>query len=74
MVEYKKFKIADMATLRVRSENIVATVSSKDQNKIDLYVAGLTNPFHIKVSDSESARDMMDYVWERNDKNIDMED
>jgi hypothetical protein len=65
MINYKSFKLPGNAKLRVRTENIVATVSSKDKNSIDLYIAELANPFHIPITDDECASKMMDYIWER---------
>lgn len=65
MINYKSYKLPGDAKLRVRVENIVATVSSKDKNTIDLYVAGVSVPFHIPVSDNDSATQLMDYTWER---------
>ena len=65
MINYKSFSLPGNAKLRVRAENIVATVSSKDKNTVDVYVAGLTLPFHIPVNDTVEARELMDYTWER---------
>ena len=73
MINYKSFKLPGNAKLRVRSENIVATVSSKEKNTIDIYVSGISVPFHIPVGDDESAREHMDYIWERPD-DMDKED
>ena len=72
MIKYKKFRITDNATLRIKPENIIATVSSKDNSRIDLYVNGIGNPFHVFVNDDNSAKEIMDYVWERSD--VDKED
>lgn len=65
MINYKSFSLPGNAKLRVRAENIVATVSSKDKNTVDVYVAGLALPFHIPISDTVEARELMDYTWER---------
>lgn len=73
MINYKSFKLPGNAKLRVRTENIVATVSSKDKQVIDLYIAGIAIPFHIPISDDESAKESMDYIWER-PSDIDKED
>ena len=67
MIQYKKFQITDNATLRIRSDNIIATVSSKGSSRIDLYITGVDTPFHVHVADEESAKEIMDYVWERPD-------
>ena len=71
MIGYKKFNVSPNATLRVKTENIVATISSKNQNQIDLYVTGLANPFHIPIQDNQNAREIMNIVWERE---VDLED
>ena len=73
MINYKSFKLPGNAKLRVRTENIVATVSSKDKQVIDLYIAGIAIPFHIPINDDESAKESMDYIWER-PSDIDKED
>lgn len=73
MINYKKYKLPGNATLRVRTENIVATVSSKDKNTIDLFVAGIANPFHLPVADNQEARAIMNCIWERTDT-YDMEE
>ena len=71
MINYKSFKVANDAKLRVRTENIVATVSSKSSNSIDLYVAGLDRALHIPVNESTNATELMDYIWERPNREID---
>ena len=73
MINYKSFRLPGQAKLRVRSENIVATVSSKDKHIIDIYVAGISTPFHVPIGDDESAKESMDYIWER-PEDIDKED
>ena len=61
-----KFIIDRLFTI-FRPDNIIATVSSKGSSRIDLYVTGIDTPFHVHVADEESAREIMDYVWERPD-------
>ena len=65
MINYRKFKLPGDATLRVRAENIVATVSSKDKNTVDVYVAGLSVPFHVPIQEEDTPRELMNYIWER---------
>ena len=74
MINYKSFKLTDGAKLRVRTENIVATVSSKTSNTIDLYVAGLDRALHIPVSDSKDATEVIDFIWERPNRELERED
>lgn len=75
MIKYKKFRLPGNSVLRVKADNIIATISSKDQTHIDLYVAGLANPFHLPVADHEIAHEIMDNVWERHtDTDVDLED
>lgn len=74
MIRYKKFRITDNATLRIKADNIIATVSSKDNSRIDVYVNGLAAPFHITAHDDETAREIMDYVWERTVDKPDLDD
>ena len=63
MVNYKSFKLPGNGKLRVRADHIVATVSSKDSNYIDLFVAGVANPWHLPIDCVPSK--VIDYVWER---------
>lgn len=65
MINYKSFKISTNAKLRVRSDQIVATVSSKDSNVTEIYVAGLGFPWRV-ISDDNSR--VIDYIWERHEK------
>lgn len=63
MINYKSFKLPGNGKLRVRADHIVATVSSKDSNNIDLFVAGIANPWHLPIDCTPSK--VIDYVWER---------
>ena len=67
MINYKSFKISNGAKLRVKTENIVATMSSKNSNTVDLYIAGLDRALHVPVSDSAGASKLIDYIWERSE-------
>ena len=66
MKEYRKFKLPGNATLRVASNKIVATVSSKDSGNISLYVEGIVNPFHLPITEEHDAHEIIDYIWDRN--------
>ena len=63
MINYKSFKLPGNGKLRVRADHIVATVSSKDSNNIDLFVAGVATPWHLPIDCAPSK--VIDYVWER---------
>ena len=63
MINYKSFKLPGNAKLRVRVDNIVATVSSKKSDSIELYVSGIATPWHLPIEGAPSK--IMDYVWER---------
>ena len=62
-MNYKSFKISKNATLRVRPDHIVATVSSPSSSNIELYVAGVANPWHLAVGDDCSAAEIVDSIW-----------
>jgi len=62
-MNYKSFKISKNATLRVRPDRIVATVSSPSSSNIELYVAGVANPWHLAVGDDYSAAEIVDSIW-----------
>ena len=42
------FNLANNSTLRVHRDKIIATCHSKEDNTIQIYVAGNANPFEVK--------------------------
>ena len=71
MINYKSFKLPGNAKLRIRTDNIVATVSSRVNNTTDIYVAGIATPWHIKLDGDDEVVKVMDYIWERDKKEDD---
>ena len=63
MINYKSFKLPGNSKLRVRADRIVATVSSGNGGTIDLYISGVTMPWHLSIDRAPS--EIIDYVWER---------
>ena len=70
MINYKSFSLPGKGKLRVRADHIVATVSSKGSNTIDIYVAGVATPWHLPIEGAPSK--VIDYVWER--RNVEEEE
>lgn len=68
-MNYKSFKISKNATLRVRADRIVATISSNDTSNIELYVAGVANPWHLFVDDNHSTAEIVDSIWSKKEEN-----
>jgi hypothetical protein len=68
-MNYKSFKISKNATLRVRPDRIVATVSSTSSSNIELYVAGVANPWHLAVDDNHSAAEIVESIWDVKEEN-----
>lgn len=68
-MDYKSFKISKNATLRVRPDRIVATVSSPSSSNIELYVAGVANPWHLSVAEGHSAAEIVDSIWSEKEEN-----
>lgn len=66
MIDYKSFKLTDKATLRIRTEKIIATVSSKDNDMIDIYCADKEVPFHVQAT-KHTPEELLDYVWGKMD-------
>ena len=64
MINYKSFHLPGNAKLRVRTDRIVATVSSKNSNTLDLFVEGAAQPWHLPLMDTEPSQ-IIDYIWER---------
>lgn len=68
-MNYKSFKISKNATLRVRLDRIVATVSSPNSSNIELYVAGVANPWHLSIGDDHSAAEIVEFIWSEKEEN-----
>lgn len=62
MTDYKSFKLPGDARLRIRSEKIVATVSSDGGRNVDIYCEGVAVPFHVEAT-KRTPREMIDYIW-----------
>lgn len=73
MINYKSFKLPGNAKLRIRTDSIVATVSSKASGTTDIYVSGVATPWHVKCDNDEEVVKIIDYIWER-DKTEEDED
>ena len=71
MINYKSFKLPGNAKLRIRTDSIVATVSSKSSGIIDIYVSGVATPWHAKFNNDEEVIKTIDYIWERDKKEED---
>lgn len=65
MINYKSFNLPGKGKLRVRSDRIVGTVTSKTNAKMTLYVDGISEPLYIPI-DEGALSSLIDYVWERN--------
>ena len=65
MINYKSFKLPGNAKLRVRADSIVATVSSKKSDSIELFISGVATPWHLPFEGAPSR--IIDYVWERHE-------
>ena len=62
MVDYKTFKLPGEGTLRIRSEKIVATISSNNGQTVDIFCDGAPYPFHVKAT-KKTPKEMIDYIW-----------
>ena len=63
MADYKVFSIGSNAKLRIRTDSIVATVSSKTSGTMNIYCAHVANPWHINCENNENVDKMIDYIW-----------
>lgn len=66
MIDYKSFKLTDKATLRIRTEKIIATVSSRDSDMIEIYCSDKEVPFHVQAT-KHTPEEVLDYVWGKMD-------
>ena len=66
MIDYKSFKLTDKATLRIRTEKIIATVASKDSDRIEIYCSDKEVPFHVQAT-KHTPEEILDYVWGKMD-------
>lgn len=62
MTDFKSFKLPGDATIRIRSEKIVATVSTKGGENIDIFCEGVALPFHVKAT-KKTPNELIDYIW-----------
>ena len=62
MTDFKSFKLPGNATLRIRSEKIVATNSSNGGEKVDIYCEGVAVPFHVETT-KHTPQELIDYIW-----------
>jgi hypothetical protein len=62
MTDYKSFKLPGDGTLRIRSEKIIATLSSANGQNIDIFCDGVTVPFHIQTT-KKTPSELIDYIW-----------
>lgn len=61
MTDFKSFKLPGNATLRIRSEKIIATVSAPGGGSIDIYCEG-GSLFHVQPTKKTPA-ELIDYIW-----------
>lgn len=62
MTDFKSFKLPGNGTLRIRSEKIVATLSSAGGQNVDIFCEGVANPFHIQAT-KKTPSELIDYIW-----------
>ena len=62
MTDYKSFALPGDGVLRIRTEKIIATLSHRNGDKIDIYCADTPNPFHIQAT-TKTSREIIDYIW-----------
>lgn len=53
--------INDNASLRIRKDNVVATVNIPGSDSVDIYVSGVANPWHVKNINSN---ELIGMIWE----------
>ena len=63
-IKYINIPINENANLRLRKDRIVATVTIPNTDHIDIYTAGVTNPWHISNIHSE---EILNMIWEDDD-------
>lgn len=61
MINYKSFKLNDHATLRIRTDKIIATIHGNN-NSIEVYCADSTYPFHVEAT-KHTPDEIVDYIW-----------
>lgn len=64
MNEIVVIPFGDNATLRVRKDKIVATVSTPGSNHTDIYIEGISNPQHIYNYPSD---EVISIIWGKED-------
>ncbi len=62
MANFKSFKLTNNATLRIRTDRIIATIHSNNGNKVEIYCSDAAIPFHIEADNTPE--EIVDYIWE----------
>jgi hypothetical protein len=62
MIDFKSFALPGGGTLRIRTEKIIATISSKGSDNVDIYCSDTAVPFHIKAT-KKTPQELVDYIW-----------
>lgn len=65
MTDFKSFKLPGNATLRIRSEKIVATVSAPGGSNVDIYCEG-GSVFHVQPT-KKTPIELINYIWDISD-------
>ncbi len=68
MIDYRSFKTTDKSILRIRTEKIIATLTTPGTDGVEIYCADTNFPFHIKEEDRTPA-EILDYIWGKVDDN-----
>ena len=66
MINTKTFKLPGDATLRIRTDRIIATVHSNGSNNIEIYCSDAPIPFHV-IAGEQTPEDITRYIWEADD-------
>jgi hypothetical protein len=62
MANFKSFKLTSNATLRIRTDRIIATIHSDNGNKVEIYCSDAAIPFHVEADSTPG--EIVDYIWE----------
>jgi len=62
MANFKSFKLTNNATLRIRTDRIIATIHSDNGKNVEIYCSDAAIPFHVEAE--KTPEEIVDYIWE----------
>lgn len=69
MSNFKSFSLPGDSTLRIKTDEIIATVSSNEGHNVDIYVRGLDRPYHVQTT-IHTPEELINYIWDIKEEKV----